>query len=201
MSGDIMRRRSLNNLVLTALCLLTPAAAQALSSDRTHPIDIHADRVTIQEKSGYSDYRGHVEMTQGSMKLTADRVLIYQRDGRLQKVQASGEPAHFSQLPDGRTTRVQAEAHEMEYDATTGKLVLTGQARVLDGANSFAGERIDYDTRNATVSASKGAGGQGRVHAIIEPPGADTDSTPGPAEASPKAGPDKAPSPQQDKSP
>jgi len=157
-----------DKLLLAALCLL-PLGAQALGTDRNQPIDIHADRVNIDEKRGYSEYLGHVEMTQGSLRLEADRVLIYQRGGRLQKVQAHGDPARFSQLPDGRKTRIRAQAQSMEYDADSGQLVLSGQARVVQGANTFAGERIDYNTHNATVRASKGEHGQGRVHAIIEP--------------------------------
>lgn len=168
-----------NRAWLAALCLLIPVAAQALSTDRDQPINIQADRVNLQEKRGYSEYLGDVEMTQGSMVLKADRVTIYQRDGHLQKVQASGNPAHFSQLPDGGETRIQAQAHEIDYDAITGRLVLTGKARVVQGANTFAGARIDYDTRHATVSASKGGTGQGRVHATIQPPGESGDKPPG----------------------
>lgn len=161
---------SLKRSWLAALCLLMPAAALALSSDRDKPINITADRVNLQEKSGYSEYLGDVEMTQGSMVLKADRVLVYQRKGHLQRVRANGNPAHFSQQPDGNEARIHAQAHEIDYNPITGQLTLTGQARVVQGPNTFAGARIYYDSRRATVSASKGGAGEGRVHAIIQPP-------------------------------
>lgn len=160
-----------NSLLLAVLCVFAPIAAQALSTDQNQPINIQADRVSIHEKRGYSEYAGSVEMTQGSMRLKADRVIIHQHGGHLQKVDATGNPAHFSQLPDGSEVRVEAEAKTIEYDAATGELVLKGGARVVQGANTFTGERIEYNTHNATVSASKGETGQGRVRATIEPPG------------------------------
>lgn len=147
---------------------VVPAAA--LSSDRTQPINIKADRVHIEEKTGISDYDGNVEMTQGSIVVTGDHVRVYQVAGRVQKVVASGAPAHFRQRPD-HGAEVIADAEHMEYLTENERLILTGNAHVVQGGNSFAGHLIEYDTRQSVVNASKGEQGEGRVRATIVPGG------------------------------
>ncbi len=160
-------------LLALALWLGIAPGASALSSDRDQPINIRADRVRIDEHKGISEYSGHVELTQGSIVLTADQLTVYQSQGKLQRIEARGTPARFKQLPDNSRKAIEAYAEQMEYLAGSERLLLTGQARVTQGGNVFSGHTIAYDTRRSTVSARKddSESGGGRVHAIIQPAG------------------------------
>ncbi len=171
-----------------ALWLGGAPGVHALSSDRSQPINIKADRVRINENKGFSTYSGHVVLTQGSIVLTAARLTVYQPKGTLQRIEATGTPARFKQLPDNSKTPVVASAEHMEYLAGDELLLLTGQARLTQGGDVFSGHRIEYDTRHSIVTARKNAqNGAGRVHAIIQPattpPGKANSNTP--ANASP----------------
>lgn len=159
-------------LALTLWLGIAPGAS-ALSSDRDQPINIRADRVRIDEHKGISEYSGHVELTQGSIVLTADQLTVYQSQGKLQRIEAHGTPARFKQLPDNSRKAIEAYAEQMEYRAGSERLLLTGQARVTQGGNVFSGHTISYDTRRSTVTARKddSESGGGRVHAIIQPAG------------------------------
>lgn len=168
-----------------ALWLGSAPGVHALSSDRSQPINIKADRVRINENKGFSKYSGHVVLTQGSIVLTAARLTVYQSKGTLQRIKATGAPARFKQLPDNGKTPVVASAEHMEYLAGSALLLLSGRARVTQGGNVFSGHRIEYDTRHSIVTARKNAqNGTGRVHAIIQP----ATTPPGKADSNTPAG-------------
>lgn len=158
------------------LLLLLPLQAVALESDREQPIDIIADRVTIDEKTGISEYQGNVHLSQGSIQVKADYVRVHQLNGRLQKITIRGQQASFQQQPDNSQTLVHSLANHMEYNAAKEQLDLNGDAKVWQGDNRLSGEHIEYNTRTSTVTANKGASGENRVHAVIIPSESNTPS-------------------------
>lgn len=163
-------------ICLSTLMLGTTSQhALALKSDRNQPIKIEADRVEINEKTQISHYRGNVSMQQGSLKIKADEVIVYLKDGSLHQVSITGNPAHFEQVPDDRKELVKSRARQMEYFAKQQRLLLKQDAEVIQGANQFRGDQIEYDTLTSTVKAQKDAASDSRVHAIIQP--ADKDKT------------------------
>jgi lipopolysaccharide export system protein LptA len=144
-------------------------AGMALETDRSQPIRIQADNVKLNEKTGISEYRGNVEMIQGSIKLNGDRVVIHHVKGKLAKIVITGSPARFQQRPEKGQELVKARAQHMEYLTKNERLILNGQAEVTQGPNLFSGEHIDFDTRQSTVTA-RGGGREGdRVRAVIHP--------------------------------
>ncbi len=167
------------NLISTCLLgltlLLGSQSAFALKSDRNQPIKIEADRVEINEKTQISHYRGNVFMQQGSLKIKADAVTVYLKDGVLHQVTITGNPAHFEQVPDDRKELVKSRARQMEYFAKQQRLLLKQDAEVIQGPNQFRGDQIEYDTLTSTVRAQKDEASDSRVHAIIQP--ADKDKT------------------------
>lgn len=154
------------------LCLfatLLPSLATALSSDREQPIHIRADRVEINEKTGVSVYTGNVNVTQGSMELTADQLIVYRKAGELDRMEGDGSPATFRQQPDEADYDVRGKARRIEYHAATDKAFLIGNGHVWRGADEFRGERIVYDTVQNIVQATGGKKRNERVHAVIQP--------------------------------
>ena len=161
----------MNHCARLALLLLLawPLMAPALSSDRRQPIHLEADTADIDDRSGLSVYRGNVTLDQGSMHITADELRVQLRNGEIDRIHASGRPATFRQRPDGKDQDVEGEALRMEYHAAEDRLILLEQARIRQGGDSFASERIVYDI--ATDQVQAGAGGGDRVRIIIQPRG------------------------------
>jgi len=160
---------SRGRILLTSLMLLSQSS-WGLESDRGQPINIKADRITVNEKQGMSFYQGNVQFTQGSLRVNGDEVTVFLQDEILSKVIVIGNPATLVQQPGHQQKPVNAKATRMEYDAKKEIVHLLENAEVQQGPNSFAGNYIEYDTRSSMVSARKGETDDSRVHVIITPP-------------------------------
>ena len=89
------RSRRFGNTLLLLLAL--PIPATALESDKDQPVYIEADSVEMDDRSGISTYSGNVELNQGTIHMTADKVVITQKDGNTDHVAAEGNPVTFEQ--------------------------------------------------------------------------------------------------------
>jgi lipopolysaccharide export system protein LptA len=140
---------------LTLLALLAPALAWGLTSDRDKPIQIAADRATLDEKTGIGIYEGNVHMHQGTLQLRGSKMTV--------------KLARFSQRPADADTDQQAEAGHIEYHAREQRLILQGNANIRQqGREEFSSDRIEFNLRDNTVNAG-GSNGDGRVHIILQP--------------------------------
>lgn len=166
--------RLLKRLLLLAALLLAPPL-MALESDRRQPIDIRARQVVVDEQRGYSEYTGDVTLTQGSLRVTGDRLVVHLEGDRLQRIIVEGRPATLIQTPAPEQPPVHASARRMEYEVASRTIRLDREAQVLQGPNRFRGEHLIYDIAAATVKARAG---EGRVHITIQPPAEETESPP-----------------------
>ena len=140
-------------LVLVS-ALLFCAAPLAKSTDKSAPLNIEADKLEMHEKDGTSIYHGNVKITKGSLKITGDKIVIENKNGKLHKIKINGKPATFYQLNDLNET-ISAESHFMDYKANTGILELKQKALLLKSKNRFSSEHIIYDTLKDIVKAGK----------------------------------------------
>lgn len=161
--------RRCRRTLLPLLLLLWAPLAGALSSDKDQPIDIVADSVDINEATGTSTYTGNVEINQGTIRLRADRVVVEHRPGQPHKIDATGEPARFRQLPDNSDRYVEGRAERVEYRLDSEELVLSGNAELTQGQDRFNSDRIVYDRVRAVVKAGAAAQGKERVRVTIQP--------------------------------
>ncbi len=160
--------RNINKVIcLCILCL--PASVRALSSDREQPIFIEAEEVELDKQKGISRYHGNVRFRQGSLVIHGGTILLYHKDGQVEKVIINGQPASFQQQPDKGETTIVSQARKMEYIASRSRLFLYDNAQVSQGKNSFSGEKIEYDIIKGTVVANKNSSGKNRINAILEP--------------------------------
>ena len=153
---------------LLLLSLLLPGSALALSSDRDQPMNLEADSVSIDEQTGVSLYEGNVVITQGSLKLWADRLWIHRRDGKTHKFISEGQPTRFRQLTDDQQ-EVKGRALRAEFYVDRDELLLFDEALLEQGADQFRSDRIVYNRANSQVRAGASADGKQRVRVIIEP--------------------------------
>lgn len=157
----------LRNLLLIS-CLVFSGASYALKTDHEQPIHIEADSVNVDEKNNTSHYHGNVHFRQGSMKVRADNIIITTLNQKVHLIKATGDPAHFEQLPDGEEEKINATAEKIDYDAVEGQLLLQIDARLTQGTNEFTSETIRYATQESQVIATSSNSKQ-RVRAVINP--------------------------------
>ncbi len=161
------RRSPLTTLAvaLLALFLSHHSLGQAAPEDKDQPIRIQADKVTLDERQAVSTYDGNVVVTQGTMRLTADIVRVFADRNQLDRIVAEGNLVEFFQKT-AKGQEVRAEAKQIEYRASDQLVILLGSAKLTQGPNSFASERIEYNTLSAVVNAGDDSG---RVDVIILP--------------------------------
>jgi len=175
-----MRLKLLLPLLLMS-CMFS-ALVLASSDDSQQPVHIEADRAEIDEILGVMTYTGHVVVRQGSIEMRADTVVVYSKEGELQRITAQGQPAHYQQKrADGKM--VKGSSQSMEYSANSKQVILLGEAQFWQEGNRFSGNRIQYNPNDERVVANAGGdinkvGEQQRVTVTLQPRPKETD--PGP---------------------
>ena len=159
-----------NGLLGAALLLsLLPVTAWGLTSDRSQPINIEADRATLNEKTGSSVYEGNVHLQQGTLVLQGSKMTVQLSDNTIETIVLTGNPATYRQRPDNKESDQHAEAGRIEFHAKEDRIILLENARVWQsGDEEFRSERIIFDLKSNTVSAGSGKPGD-RVHITLQP--------------------------------
>ena len=163
-----------------ALALAPPALAE--KADRDMPTQIEANKMSADDARRMTIFEGSVVLTRGTMRLTADRVVVRQDSEGFQFATATGTPARFRQRqdpkpPEAEGVWLEGEALRMEVDDRSGKIELYDSAHVKRGGDEVAGNYILLDQRSDYFSVSTGkdapAGKEGttagRVKAVIQP--------------------------------
>ncbi|MGD8914024.1 MAG: lipopolysaccharide transport periplasmic protein LptA, partial [Candidatus Thiodiazotropha sp.] len=128
-----------------------------------------ADSLSVDEASGVVLYEGSVEITQGSLKIWADRLWIHRHKGITEKIISEGSPVRFRQLPDKGSEEVHGKARRVEIHEQRDELLLIDDALLEQGNNRFSSDRIIYNREKAIVRAGGSAQGKQRVQVVIEP--------------------------------
>lgn len=159
-------------IVLAAVGLLSLCTpAQAERADRDKPVHVESDTVRMDDLQKIAVYEGKVILTQGTLRVQADRVEVRQDAEGFLTGTALGKPVHFRQRLDGKGDWVDAWANRVEYDARKNQVRLIGDAYLKKGEEELRGDLITYDARSELYQASGGLPGQkpGRVRAVIMP--------------------------------
>ncbi|MGL6161110.1 lipopolysaccharide transport periplasmic protein LptA [Microbulbifer sp.] len=161
---------------ISALILI--AQAIALPGDRDQPIKVDAKHFEGDRSKNLFVYSGNVVITQGSLQIRADRVEVHgNAEGEINRVIATGKPAHFQQQVQQSQNPVKARAARIEYTVNSDELHLTGDAYVDRDGNTLTAERIDYDLASEQMQA-QGQSGEGRVEMIWKPEKKKTEQQP-----------------------
>ncbi len=160
--------------VLACLALLAPAA-HAEQADRDKPINLEADTMEVNDATKVSVYEGNVRLTQGTLLILADKLVVKQDAEGFSTGTAYGNPASFRQKLDGVDEYIEGWAHRIEYDGKRDKLELFTNARVKRGQDEVRGSYISYDGRTEFFQVKGGkeavtdVNPKGRVRAVIQP--------------------------------
>ena len=138
--------------------LLASQGAGALSTDKDQDIEIYADSAVLDELNNTSIYTGNVIVTQGSIRITGDRMTIYNDDDEeLEVLIMEGRPATHKQLPDNSEVYDQSRALTMEYHEKKNLIYLIKEAWSKQGDGEISGACIEYDTEKNRARAWSGS--------------------------------------------
>lgn len=162
--------------LVTALALGVTVTARAEKGDREKPVNIEADRMLVDDGRKESVFEGNVMLTQGTLQLKGDRVIVRQDAEGFQYGTAYGRPATFRQKRDGHDEFIDGFAERIEYDSRKDLLQMFSAARLTKGQDEVRGDYISYNAKTEffqVVGGGKPAASpgnpEGRVKAVIQP--------------------------------
>lgn len=162
-------------LALAAAVALLPHGAHAERADRDKPVNIESDRMTADDAKKVATFEGSVVLTQGTLTIRAERIVVRQDEGGFQYGVAYGNPARFRQKREGTDEFVDGEALRLEYDGRAERIEFFDEARLhRDGGDDVRGSYISYDAKTEYFSVNSGrqaakSGRDNRVRATIMP--------------------------------
>jgi len=179
-------------LVTISLCLLATQNVLAERADRDKPMQLEANRITIDDAKKIQILEGDVLVTKGTMTLKAERIVITEDQYGFQKGTAfSGKDglARFRQKREGSEEYVDGEAERIEYNSNSEIAELFHRAWVKSGEDQVRGDYIRYDAVNEKYLVTAGENRDpkappARVRAIIQPKNKSTE----PERPSPQSG-------------
>jgi lipopolysaccharide export system protein LptA len=153
-------------LLLASSLLSTNAWAE--KRDRDQPIGVVADEGSLDQTKQETIFTGNVEVTQGTLKMTAQRVQVNRFENGTQKMKATGSPVHFQQKLEGKNEWVRGRGNTVTYDSASGQVILATNARVERDGDVVTGDTITYNTHTEVYTAKRGAS-KGRVSVVLQP--------------------------------
>ncbi|MGR3485282.1 MAG: LptA/OstA family protein [Paracoccaceae bacterium] len=135
---------------VATLCLVllaTPALPQGtgvtlggLSVDRSAPVEVAADSLSVDQASGTALFEGGVRVGQGDLRVGADRVRVVYAGtgGRIASLTLEGAVTLS-------TPTEAAEADAATYDIDAGRLTMTGDVLLTQGPAAIAADRMTID--------------------------------------------------------
>ncbi|MBB3191643.1 lipopolysaccharide transport periplasmic protein LptA [Halomonas cerina] len=170
-----MKRPVRASLLALSLFLLALAVlpAWALEGDASAPIEVVADRLDLDDRAGTAVYRGDVEIRQGSMRLTGERVEIQRNAaGQLTRATATGERAYLEQKPAPDEPLVRGWGRTVIYHVAERRIELIDRAELHQGGDTFDGGYLEYFLDRRVVQAraeAEGVQDRQRVRMTLEP--------------------------------
>ena len=169
-------------LGLLLLGLICPAHAE--KTDREKPIHIESDRMSLDNANKISVFEGKVELTQGTLRLVAEKVVVTEDPTGHKFCVATGHLASFRQKRDEANEYVEGYGERIEYNTLTEKIDLFVLARVKRDQDDVNGDHITYSTVTEIFRVNSPEN-TGRVRATLQPKNKD-EKTASPKAVSPK---------------
>ena len=124
--------------------LLAAVPAWALRADSEQPIHIRSASAEFDEPNGQAVYGGGVEVQQGTLRVTGERLLVDYQDAKVRRIVATGDPARYQQTLDQEGGLVKGAASTIVYHAGQDRIDFQGAARLTQAGNAVTGELIRY---------------------------------------------------------
>ncbi len=164
--------------LLCAALLVAAPLCQAEKADRDKPVNLEADKATVDEVNKLHVFDGNVTLIQGTLVIRCDKLVVKQDAEGFQSGVATANPgnlARFRMKRDGKDEYVEGEAERIEHDARTDITKFFNRAWVKSGEDEVRGQYIVFDGIKEQYSVTSGQGGtvvpgrDNRVRAVIQP--------------------------------
>lgn len=174
-AASVAGRRFISAMALTACFVIAPGNAFAEKADRDKPVNLEADRVSVDDAKQISTFEGRVVLTQGTLIIRGDRMEVRQDNQGFKTGTTWGNLAYFRQKREGYEEFIEGWAERIEYDGRADKLQMFNRASMKKAGDEVRGNYISYDANSeffqvigGGAQAAKG-GADGRVRAVIQP--------------------------------
>lgn len=172
MHAQLLSLNMLNQEIkLLILLIFFAKISFAMPDDREKLLELSADTADLNQQSHRGEYIGSVELNQGTSHLRAASAITEgNKQNKLVMALAKGnakEQAHFWVLTALDKPPLHAYADTIQYFPDKHLIVLSGNARVVQGDNSFSAPKINYDTLKQHVLSKND--GKERTVIIIHP--------------------------------
>ena len=154
------------NKFLVIIGIFLATIAYGLEEDSEQPIEIEADSVIVDESSGFNEFIGSAEVKQGSLRMTAELIQVQTNTEGVETMIAKGtieKPAKYIQSQENQPRFIEATANLITYDVNKGMVFLDGNANLIQGFDSFSGDKLNYDIENDKVTVLGSDDGSKRV--------------------------------------
>jgi lipopolysaccharide export system protein LptA len=131
--------------------------------------------MTADEGKKTATFEGKVVLTQGSLVIRAERIVVRQDDEGFQYGVATGNPATFRHKQEGAGGYIDGQASQIEYNSKLERVEFSDNARLRrDSGDDIRGDFISYDAKSESFTVKSeagtpGANREGRVRATIMP--------------------------------
>ncbi|UTW48619.1 lipopolysaccharide transport periplasmic protein LptA [Bacterioplanoides sp. SCSIO 12839] len=146
-----------NKWLLTTLLIIVgslPLSSHALPEDAQQEMVILSDSAELDRKAGVVIYKGNVVLTQGTLKIESDRLMILRNGDVVEQAVAEGNPARYQQQIQAEQQLTTASGQRIDYFSTRKEVQIQGDAQLHQEGNQFSGDKITYDITNERVLAS-----------------------------------------------
>ena len=156
------------NIALASALLAASLPALAKTGDTDQPIHIESDQQSLDMQGNVVTFTGNVVVTQGTIKINADKVVVTRPGGEKGKevIDGFGNPATFYQMQDNGKP-VKGRASKMHYELQNDFVVLTGNAHLEQLDSNIQGDKITYLVKEQKMQASSEKGK--RVTTVLVP--------------------------------
>jgi lipopolysaccharide export system protein LptA len=176
--------KTLHHLGFTLLtvCIFSAGYAAAEQADRTKPVEVEADVANVDQGNRIKTLEGNAILTQGTMRLTAERIVIKEDEAGNTTAQIVGGPKGqvvFRQKREGTSDYMEGSADRAEFDDKADTVKLFMNARLKSGGDELKGDYIYYNSATEVMQAGKSASdakgvtasgeNSGRVKITIQP--------------------------------
>ncbi|MCW8194379.1 lipopolysaccharide transport periplasmic protein LptA [Proteobacteria bacterium 005FR1] len=140
-------------LASALLLVCVAATSTGLPTDSEQELNLSSESADFDLKNGVAIYQGNVKLTQGSLRIESDELVVHRRDEAIDRVIATGSPAVFEQQPQVDQAPVIAYGKRIEYELQNQveKVAIIDNAVLEQGGVVSRCERIEFNLTESTV--------------------------------------------------
>lgn len=161
--------------LLFVASLFVSISSLALEEDRQLAIEVAAQQMSWDNQQQQATYTGDVEASQGELLILAEQLLVtLNEEGELKQAIATNQQdlAYMRDLPQPDEPEIEAWGQTIHFLAEQDLVVITGQAKLVQGKDRFTGHKLTYNLVTQAINAEQEANNNNpkdRVKVIFTP--------------------------------